>query len=72
MLSTRVTRGRRRNRRSAVGAEPDAFEGHIEEICRDLAVQVKRMRQLQERAEELRTAFRAWGGSAGTDPNRQP
>ena len=51
---------------------PDAVEGHIEEICRDLAVQVKRMRQLQEQANELRTALRAWGGPSGADSNERP
>lgn len=38
----------------------DAVEGHIAEICRDLAVQVKRMRQLQEQADELRGVIRQW------------
>lgn len=37
-----------------------ALEGQIEEICRDLSVQVKRMRQLQEQAVELKTALREW------------
>lgn len=46
---------------------PDAVEGQIEEICHDLAVQVKRMRQLQEQAGELRTALREWAGPAGAD-----
>ena len=39
---------------------PDALEGQVEEICRDLSEQVKRMRQLQEQADELRTALREW------------
>ena len=39
---------------------PDALEGQIEEMCRDLAVQVKRMTQLQRQAEELRAALREW------------
>jgi hypothetical protein len=59
MLKSEVSRGERRKRRSAAGAElPGAIEGQIEEICRDLSVQVKRMRQLQEQADELRTALR--------------
>ena len=33
----------------------NAVEGHIAEICRDLAVQAKRMQQLREQADELRT-----------------
>ena len=36
----------------------NAVEGQIAEICRDLAVQVKRMRQLQEQADELRALIR--------------
>jgi hypothetical protein len=46
---------------------PDAVEGQIVEMCHDLAVQVKRMRQLQEQADELRTALREWAGPAGAD-----
>lgn len=38
----------------------NALEGQIEEICRDMAVQVKRTRQLHEQADELRMAFRQW------------
>jgi hypothetical protein len=58
-----------RRKRSPVGrAEfPSTLEGQVVEICRDLAVQVKRMRQLQEQADELRTAFREWAGPAGSD-----
>ena len=63
MPKSGVSRGARRNRRSAGWAAlPDALEGQIEEICRDMAVQVKRMRQLQEQADELRTTLREWAG----------
>ena len=41
---------------------PHVIEGHIAELCRDLAVQTKRMRQLQEQADELRTVIRQWAG----------
>jgi hypothetical protein len=44
---------------------PDALEGQVEEICRDLSEQVKRMRQLQEQADELRTALREWAYPGG-------
>ena len=44
---------------------PDALEGQVEEICRDLSEQVKRMRQLQEQADELRTALREWASPGG-------
>jgi hypothetical protein len=52
-----------RTRRSARRATlPNALEGRIEEICRDIAVQAKRMHQLEEQANELRTALREWAG----------
>lgn len=37
-------------------------EGQLEEMYRDLAVQVKRMGQLQAQAGELRAAFRRLEG----------
>jgi hypothetical protein len=71
MPKSGVSHGARRNRRSAGRATlPDALEGQIKEICRDMALQMKRMRQLQEQARELRTALREWAGSSGTDPMR--
>ena len=64
MPKSQVSYGARRTRSPGRRAEfPSALEGQIEEICRDLAVQVKRMRQLQEQADELRTAFREWAGA---------
>ena len=44
---------------------PDEVHGQIEEMCRDLAVEVKRMRQLQAQADELRTVIRRWAGGDG-------
>ena len=38
----------------------NALEGQIAEICRDLAEQVKRMRQLKEQADELRAVILEW------------
>jgi hypothetical protein len=35
-------------------------EGQMAELCRDLAVETKRMRQLQEQADELRSVIRQW------------
>jgi hypothetical protein len=49
---------------------PDVVEGQITEICRDLAVQAKRMRQLQEQADELRTVIRQWAGGFEADSLR--
>jgi hypothetical protein len=37
------------------------------EICRDLAVEAKRMRQLQDQADELRTVIRQWVGQSEAD-----
>ena len=51
---------RRTPRRRSRAELSDAIEGHIAEICRDVAVQVKRMRQLQEQADELRAVIRKW------------
>ena len=68
MLKSARSRAAHRNRRSAGRATlPTTLEGQIEEICRDMAVQVKRMRQLHEQADELRTTFRRWAGPRGTD-----
>ena len=55
----------RRKRGPAGPAELRGFlEGQIAEICRDLSVQVKRMRDLQEQADELKRALRVgWPGA---------
>jgi len=45
------------------------LEGQIAEICRDLAVEAKRMRTLQEQADELRQTMRQWAGRSKTDSN---
>ena len=56
MPKSEVSGGGSRKRRP--GAQADALEGRVAEICRDLAVQAKRMGRLQEQADELRTALR--------------
>ena len=61
---------RRARRRSA--ELPNAVEGQIAEICRDLAVQAKRMRQLHEQADELRRVIRQWAGQFETASDRDP
>jgi hypothetical protein len=69
MRKSGVSRGAGRTRRAVRRATlPNALEGQIEEICRDVAVEVKRMRQLQEQADELRAALREWAGSPPADP----
>jgi hypothetical protein len=47
---------KQQRRRPAESA--DVIEGQIAEICRDLAVQVKRLRQVQEQADELHAVIR--------------
>jgi hypothetical protein len=59
MSKVQVVRTARGRRRTAAELS-DAIEGRIAEICRDLAVQVKRMRQLQEQTDELRVVVREW------------
>ena len=57
--SARRSHGRRRP------AElPNEVQGQIDEMCYELAVQVKRMRQLQDQAHELRTVIRQWAGGS--------
>jgi hypothetical protein len=51
---------------------PNVVEGQITELCRDLAVQAKRMRQLEEQADELRTVIRQWADGAQADGPRRP
>ena len=50
----------RTQRRGRPAELSDSIEGQIAEICRDVAVQVKRMRQLQEQTDELRVVIRQW------------
>ena len=50
----------------------NTVEGQIAEICRDLAVQAKRLRQLHEQADELRTMIRQWVGQSDADSYREP
>lgn len=55
-----VDAARRRQEQLRSAELSNALEGQIAEICRDLAVQVKRMRQLKEQADELRAVIREW------------
>ena len=67
-----VSAARRRQGRRRPAEVPDAVKGQIAEICRDLAVQVKRMRQLQEQADELRVVIREWAGQSEPTSDREP
>jgi uncharacterized Zn finger protein len=51
---------------------PNAVEGQLAEICRDLAVEAKRMRRLQEQADELRAVIRQWVGQSEPDSDSEP
>lgn len=57
----------RKQRQPSPPELPSSAEGQVEEICSDLAVQVKRMKQLQEQAQELRTTLRLWTDPSGPD-----
>ena len=48
----------------------DVIEGQIGEICGDVAVQVKRMRQLQQQTDELRVVIRDWARESGPASTR--
>ena len=50
---------------------PNVVEGHIAEICRDLAVEGKRIRQLQDQADELRRAIRQWASQSEVGSDRR-
>ena len=60
-----VPRAPRRHERPRP-AELPVVEGQIAELCRDLAVEAKRMRQLQEQADELRRVIRQWANPRPT------
>ena len=66
-----VSPARQKQRRRGPALLPNAVEGQIVEICRDLAVQVKRMRQLQEQADELRVVIREWASPSEPTSNRE-
>jgi hypothetical protein len=59
-----VGRASRRRVRPRPAELSNVLEGQIAEICRDLAVEAKRMRQLQEQADELRRVIRQWAGDS--------
>ena len=63
-------RGLRKHERPRPAELPDVVEGQITEICRALAVQAKRMRQLQESADELRVVICEWAGGLEADSPR--
>ena len=63
---------RRRARRRRPAELPNIVEGQIAEICRDLSVQAKRMRELHEQAGELRRVIREWAGQSEADLSREP
>ena len=62
----------RRRARRRPAELPNTVEGQIAEICRDLAVQTKRMRQLHEQADELRRVIRQWAGQFETASDPDP
>ena len=67
-----VSDARRRHGPRRPAELPDGVEGHVAEICRDLAVQVKRMRQLQEQADELHVVVREWASQSEPIREQEP
>lgn len=67
-----VRRAPRRRVTPRAAELPDVVEGQVAEICRDLAVEAKRMRQLRDQADELRTAVRQWAGESEGGSGRRP
>ena len=63
---------RRKRTRRRPAELPNTVEGQIAEICRDLAVQAKRMRELHEQADELRRVIREWAGQSEADFYLEP
>ena len=57
-----VGRALRRRGSPRPRALPNGVEGQIAELCRDLAEEAKRMRQLQEQADELCRVIGQWAG----------
>jgi hypothetical protein len=49
---------------------PGHVLGQVEEMCHEVAVQLKRMRQLQDQADELRTGIRQWVGQLRSTTNQ--
>lgn len=60
MPKSAVVRASRSHRPPRPAELPNVVEGQIAELCRDLAVEAKRLRQLQEQADELRRMIRQW------------
>ena len=69
-MPTPAAAGRRSRRQGTRPTElPNAIEGQVAELCRELAVEVKRLRQLQEQADELRKTIRQWAGHSESRPH---
>jgi hypothetical protein len=66
-----VGAARRRQGRGRSAVVRGAVEGQMAEMCRDLAMQVKQMRQLQEQADELRVVIREWASQSEPAADRE-
>ena len=64
---TKLAAVRRMSRRRGTPLRPELaslVEGQIVELCRDIAIEVKRIRRLQAQTGELRLALEEWIGYA--------
>lgn len=66
-----VLKGRAPRQPPRDGSLPEAVEGRIAEVCRAVSVEVRRMRQLQEQADELLAVVRQWAGHPAPAANRR-
>jgi hypothetical protein len=62
-------RASRRHKRLRTAELSSVVEGQIAELCRDLSVEAKRMRQLREQADELCQVIREWAGRSEAAAN---
>jgi hypothetical protein len=73
MPKSGLARGARRQQGWLSAELSTSIEGQIAELCRDLAIEAKRLRQMQEQAEQLRIAIRQWvSDSEPAKPEREP
>ena len=57
---TAVDRASRGNGRSRPADLPSVVEGQVAELCRDLAIEARRVQTLQGQADDLRKTIRQW------------
>ena len=72
MPKSKVTHGAWHTADERLSQLPNAVEGQITEICRELAAETKRMHRLQEQADELRAVIRQWAADPSPSTDSAP